>query len=71
MIRAEVKCKPTYKNNKDTFPMEFPVVPEKGQIVVSQENHFFEVEEVVWKTDNFQKAQLVVTVKPMESVLCG
>ena len=71
MIRATVKCKAELLNSGDTFPIEMPEIPLKGQLIVSQEEHFFEVVDVIWVTDKFQKVELIVNVVPMKSILCG
>lgn len=72
MIRATVKCKPEHKNSNDTFPLDFPECPVKGQIIISLEQHFFEVVDVIWMTDKFQNANLTVIVVPVTSkLLCG
>ena len=71
MIRATVKCKPNNSHSDDTFPLEFPECPSVGQMIISLEEHFFEVSEIIWKTDKFQMANLTVVVKPVKTVLCG
>jgi len=46
MIRITTKC----KNCNDTFPSEYPVVPDVGNMIVSAEEKFYEVSNFYFTT---------------------
>jgi len=65
MIYIDVRC----KDSKDIFPKMFPVVPRKGETIVSVEDNFFTVLDIVYKSDLSGKALVILVVERKVSVL--
>jgi hypothetical protein len=68
MIRITTKC----KNCNDTFPSEYPVVPDVGNMIVSAEEKFYEVSNFYFTTSPLGVAEIIMEVVPLKSKLvCG
>ena len=49
--------------------VKFPVVPSKGDLVISAEGNFFTITEIVWEADKFEVAQLKIAVEQKKQLL--